>query len=54
VKYIVWRKRFVALIGNLIVVDILLISVIVFFGVHGGGFETIAPLSVILFIIRGC
>jgi len=52
VKYIVWRKRFVSLIGNLIVVDILLISVIVFFWFHGGGFETIAPLSAILFVIN--
>ena len=51
-KFFVWKKRFVALVGNLIVLDVLFISLIIFFIVQEGDFKVSALFGTIIIIIN--
>jgi len=50
-KYFVWKKRFIALIGDLILVNVVFIAMLIFFFVQNGGFEIFAFFGIIIVII---
>ena len=51
-KFFVWKKRFIALIVNIVVLDALFIALIIFFAVQRINLEIIAILSMLIVVLN--